>query len=206
MKKNLLAITGVFFPHNETITQISFKHLCQLDYNIDVISFKGDEDKTFNNYLNNKKNINVKYVNYNWRNIYISKKNLNIFKVFKNLILYKKLCLNSIIEKKYDILYSNSMPNYNHYFAFLVKKKLGNNIKWYASFTDPIYKNPYIDEYKNNGISGKINYFLNKYIYYRKKYQSLPLKYADKLLFISRYNISHNILCSGRFNIFDLLV
>ena len=64
-EKEFIRYNWCVFPHNETITQISFKHLCQLDYNIDVISFKGDEDKTFNNYLNNNKNINVKYVNYN---------------------------------------------------------------------------------------------------------------------------------------------
>lgn len=186
MKKNLLAITGVFFPHNETITHISYKHLCNLDYYIDVISFKGSEDKTVKQHLTNKKNININYVNCDWKKVYIGKKNINVIKIFKSLLQYKRLCLNTIKNKKYDVLYSNSMPNYNHYFAYLVKKRLGDSINWIASFTDPIYENPYVDDLKkSSSIIEKINYFLNKYIYYRKKYQSLPLKYADKLLFIS---------------------
>lgn len=186
MKKNLLAITGTFFPHNETITHISFKHLCELDYNIDVVSFKGDEDKTIKKHINGCENINVKYVNFDFRKIYIKIRNKNIFKITSALIKYRKLCLECIKEKKYDILYSNSTPNYTHYFAYLVKKKLGKDIKWYASITDPICDNPYINEMKySKRIFEKIDYILNKYIYYKKKYQELPLKYADKLIFIS---------------------
>ena len=186
MKKNLLAITGIFFPHNETITHITFKHLCNLNYNIDVISFKGSIDKTIKKHLNNNKNIVINYIDFDWKKIFINKQNLNIFNIFKYLLIFKKKCLKIIKEKDYSVLYSNSVPNYSHYFAYLIKRKLGSEVEWYASFTDPICNNPYIDEMKNKkGIFARINYYLNKYIYYRKKYQKLPLKYADKLIFLS---------------------
>jgi glycosyltransferase involved in cell wall biosynthesis len=79
------------------------------------------------------------------------------------------------------------MPNFTHYAAYLVKKKFGNEIKWYASFSDPIKNNPYIEDMKNNKLFSKnrILYFIQKKFYYKKKYQDLALKYADKLIFIN---------------------
>ena len=190
MKKSLLAITGVFMPHNDTITQITYKHLCNLDYDIDVVSFKSEKDLSMEKILSSDKKFkkfHIHYLNRDWKKVYVSKSNFNIFSIFKNMALFNKKSLSMIKNKKYDILYSNSVPNYTHYAAYLIKKKLGKNIKWYASFSDPIIDNPYVEAMKRKNIFTKdmLAYFLQKIIHYRKKYQNLPLKYADKLIFIS---------------------
>ena len=185
MKKRLLAITGVFMPYNDTITQITYKHLCNLDYNIDVVAFTSKKDESIINELEkdeNYKKFNMKYINKDFDSVNFSKKNLNIFKII--------LCIRKLYKKskelskkqKYDVLYSNSMPNYTHFAAYLVKKRLGSNIKWYASFSDPIINNPYINVLKRKNI---ILYLLQKTIFYKNKYQNYALKYADKLIFMS---------------------
>lgn len=190
MKESLLALTGVFMPHNETITQITYKHLCNLDYKVDVVAFKSKKDISMEKILSKDKNykkFNVHYLNEDWKNVYVSKTNFNIFKIIKNINLFYKKSLSMVNKKNYSILYSNSVPNYTHYAAYLVKKKLGNKIKWYASFSDPIVDNPYVDGMKRKNIFTKdmVAYFFQKIIHYKKKYQINALKYADKLIFIS---------------------
>ena len=59
---------------------------------------------------------------------------------------------------------------------------MGNKIKWYASFSDPIINNPYVSNRKKNNI---VMYLLQKLIYYKKIYQKCAFKYADKLIFMS---------------------
>lgn len=190
MKKSLLAITGVFMPHNDTITQITYKHLCDLNYDIDVVTFKSKKDESMEKILlkdKKFKKFNFHYINEDWQKVYVSKTNFNIFKIFKNLCLFNKKSVSMIKNKKYDVIYSNSVPNYTHYAAYLIKKKLKNEIKWYASFSDPIVNNPYVEGMKRKNIFTKdmVAYFFQKLIHYRRKYQALPLKYADKLIFIS---------------------
>lgn len=190
MKKSLLALTGVFMPHNETITQITYKHLCNLDYDIDVVAFSSEKDQSMENILlkdKNYKKFNFNYLKEDWKNVYVSKTNFNIFKILRNIRLFYKKSLGMIKNKEYEVLYSNSVPNYTHYAAYLIKKKLGNRIKWYASFSDPIIDNPYVDGMKRKNIFTKdmLAYFFQKNIHYKKKYQNCALKYADKLIFIS---------------------
>lgn len=190
MKESLLALTGVFMPHNETITQITYKHLCNLDYDIDVVAFKAKKDISMEKILTNDKNykkFNVNYLDEDWKNVYVSKTNFNIIKIIKNIHAFYKKSLSMIDKKNYSVLYSNSVPNYTHYAAYLVKKQLGDKIKWYASFSDPIIDNPYVDGMKRKNIFTKdmLAYFFQKIIHYKKKYQTCALKYADKLIFIS---------------------
>ena len=86
---------------------------------------------------------------------------------------------------KYDAVFSFSVPNYTHYAAYKIKKKYKENIKWFASFSDPISNNIYIDQFRKEKLRTKILYLLLKFVSYKKEYEKCAVKYADKLLFIS---------------------
>ena len=79
-RKRILALPAVFLPHNETITQISYKILCNLDYEIDVVSFKSSSDEYFEEYIKKDKKfkkMNIYYIDVDWKRLDINSKNYN---------------------------------------------------------------------------------------------------------------------------------
>lgn len=186
--KRILAMTGVFLPHNETVTQISYKILCNLDYDIDVVAFKGTIDDSFEKLIKNDrkfKKFHIHYIDVDWKSLDINSHNCNIFKIKKYLFMYNKKCMELFKRWNYNVVFSFSIPNYTHMPAYKIKKKYGNKVLWFASFSDPIINNLYIEEFKKGRIRTKILYYLLKLTTYRNKYQKVALKYSDYLIFIS---------------------
>lgn len=187
-KKRLLVMPGIFFPHNETITQISYKLLCNLDYEMDIIAFKSTEDSFFKEYIkkdSKSKKMHIHYIDIDWKKLDINSHNFNIFKIISYIKKYEKKSMEMFKKNKYDGIFSFSMPNYTHMAAYKIKKKYKNQVKWFASFSDPISNNLYIEELKNGKFKTKILYYLLKLIIYKDKIQKVTLDYADKLIFIS---------------------
>ena len=188
-KERILALPGVFLPHNETITQIAYKILCNLDYEIDILVFKAQKDKYFVDYLKKDskfKKMHIHYIDIDWKELNINSNNFNIFKIKKYINLYIKESINLAKSNKYKAVFSFSMPNYTHMAAYMIKKMYKDNIKWYASFSDPISNNLYIEQFKKEKFKTKILYVLLKITHYRKKYEKVSLNYADKLIFICK--------------------
>ena len=186
-RKRILVLPAVFLPHNETITQISYKILCNLDYEIDVVSFKSSSDEYFEEYIKKDKKfkkMNIYYIDVDWKRLDINSKNYNLLKMKKYLHQYTKLAKELASKNKYDYVFSFSVPNYTHMVAYKIKK-MNKNIKWFASFSDPIYNNIYVEQLKQERFKAKILYVLLRLMYYKYKYQIVPLKYADKLIFMS---------------------
>ncbi|MBR2997847.1 MAG: hypothetical protein IKF37_02085 [Bacilli bacterium] len=187
-KKRILALPGVFLPHNETITQITYKILCNLDYEIDVLAFKALPDRYFEDYIKNDKKFkkfNINYIDIDWKKLDFNSKNPNFLRTIKYINLYIEKAMELASKNEYDCVFSFSMPNYTHLAAYKIKKKYNEKIKWFASYSDPIHKNLYVEQLKNEKLKTKILYILLKLIVYRKKYQDVTLKYANKLIFIS---------------------
>lgn len=186
-KKRILALTGVFLPHNETITQISYKILCNLDYEIDVVCFKSSSDEYFEEFLKKDekfKKFNIHYVNVEYSKVDINSHNFNLIKITNYMRLLEKKCIELIEKYNYQFLISFSIPNYNHYIASKVKKKCKNDIKWFASFSDPIGNNLYFEQLKKEKFRTRLLYYIHKLIMYNKKYEEVALNYSDKLIFI----------------------
>ena len=188
--KKLLAITGPFVPHNETVTLLSYKHLRELDVDVTVVALEGKEDETIKKELEDDvkfSKFNIKYSNCDWHKLSINKQNLNIFKIIYNLYKYYKMTINESKKERYDYIYSSSIPNYTHAIANKIKKKYKNNIMWIASFSDPIKDNLYteLENSKAKTIKGKIVNFVNNKIHNNPKYQEQTLKNADCLIFVS---------------------
>ena len=197
-KKRMLVLPGFFLPHNDTITQISYRILCNLDYEIDVLTFLPSVDNFFAKITKADKKIkkfNFYYLNYKWKDLEITPNNCNIFKIKKIIREYIKKSIELALENEYDYVFSFSAPNYTHYAAYMVKKRLNYKITWFASFSDPIKNNIYIDNFKTEGIKRKFLYVLLKTVHYKGKYEDVALKYSDKLIFISeslKKNITNN--------------
>ena len=148
-KKRILALPGVFLPHNETITQISYKILCNLNYEIDVLAFNATSDKYFESYIKKDKRFNKFHINYidiDWKKLDFNSKNPNFLKTIKYINLYIKKAMELASKNEYDCVFSFSMPNYTHMAAYKIKKKYKDKIKWFASYSDPIHNNLYIEQ------------------------------------------------------------
>ena len=64
MSKKMLVIPGGFVPYNDTVTLLSYKHLRNLDCEMDVIALNGQVDEGIKQSLNqdiNYKKFNIEY-------------------------------------------------------------------------------------------------------------------------------------------------
>jgi len=188
--KKILALPGVFLPHNETITLIVYKHLRNLNAYIDVLTYSAEADESLIKQLEKDekyKKFNINTINFDWKDLFIKKGNKNVVKIFSNFFRYRKEALKMIRKKDYDIIYSSSVPSYTHYPAYLIKKKHKDRIKWIASFSDPIKDNLYVEEankrYEELSIKGKIAFHIENYIHNNPRYQELTFQHANLLIF-----------------------
>ena len=114
-KKKMLALTGVFLPYNTTISILSYKHLRTLDYDIDVLAMKTDDDlglkENFENDPMHKK-FNILTTGNFYKSAFLNFKNCNPFAVIYNILKYSIHAKKISVQKKYDIIYSSSLPNF----------------------------------------------------------------------------------------------
>ena len=186
-KKRILVIPGPFMPHNETITQLSYRMLCNIDCEIDVVAFKAKNDEYFNDYVKNDekfKKFNIEYVGFDWKQLDISSKNMNLFKLRKILKAYERKCIGMANNREYDFVFSFSGPNYTHPIAGKIKAK-NREIKWFASFSDPISRNLYANQLFKEKARTKALALILKGFVFRRSFETVALKNADKLVFIS---------------------
>lgn len=200
MTKDILVIPGGFVPYNDTVTLLSYKHLRNLDAKIDVIALEGKEDLGIKQNLQSDKNFekfNIEYFcKYDETVATFEKK--NVVTGFYNLIKYCLYCRKKAKEKKYDIVYTSSIPSFTHLAGYLIKKMFKNNIVWIASFSDPLYKSPYKkddESFKEYSLIKKIGFYVYITIYMNGFYEKIAQKYADKIIYICKeerdFMISH---------------
>lgn len=152
--KKVLVITWFYPPVNSSEGVVTYKLLNNSKFEYDVYTQKNSASWSYGkeDYLENKKNINC------------------IYSKSDNLKSWKKEAINYFKENKdkYDIIMTRAMPPESHEIGYQIKK-IKPNIKWIASFGDPIANNPYITlrkiEYKrNNNIIKYIGYSLKRYL------------------------------------------
>lgn len=200
MTKKMLVIPGGFVPSNDTVTLLSYKHLRNLDCDMDVIALKGVEDEGIKQSLKEDKNFkkfNIEYFG-NYDDTVATYEKKNVVTSFFNLIKYCLHARKKAKENKYDIVYTSSIPAFTHLAGYLIKKMLKNDIVWIASFSDPLYKSPYkkdLESFKEYNIIQKIGFFVYIWIYMNGMYEKIAQKHADKVIYICKeqkeFMISH---------------
>ena len=200
MTKKILVIPGGFVPYNDTVTLLSYKHLRSLDAEMDVIALKGKEDEGLAQSLKedeNFKKFNIEYFGY-YDDTVATYERKNVVSCFFNFIKYCFYAKNKAKEKKYDVVYTSSIPSFTHLSGYFIKKMLKDDIVWIASFSDPLYKSPYkkdLESFKEYNIIQKIGFFVYIWIYMNGMYEKIAQKYADKVLYICKeqkeFMVSH---------------
>ena len=127
--KRILVISWFYPPVNSSEGIVTYKLLNNSEFEYDVFTQKNCASWSYGNKdnLENGTNINC---------IFSSANNLKDWK--KDAIEYFKKN-----RDKYDIVMTRSMPPESHEVGLQIKK-IKHNIKWIASFGDPIDNNPYV--------------------------------------------------------------
>ncbi len=184
--KRMLVIAGAFVPVNDTVTLLTYKRLKHLDCEFDVLLLTGKTDTSLEEEL--KKDPDYKKFHFYPVADYDS--TISIAKPWRlplsliNLNKYKRAALRLAQKNRYDYLYTSSVPGISHSAGLLVKKHFPE-IKWFASFSDPIKNSPY----KNDPYLAKRNpvyrlmFSVGSELYMGERYENDGIL-ADKLIFI----------------------
>ena len=186
MKNKMLVIPGSFLPYNDTVTLLTYKRLRNLDLDIDVFCFKGKEDPSIKNELENDiefKKFNIKYtsdLDYAVPRNYPLRLPISIFYMYK----YIRDSLKEFEKNNYKYIFTSIAPGISHLAGNYIKKKHPEVI-WIASFSDPFKNSPYKKaDLSNNNFLYRIMYNVGAFFLYNNKYEECAIKNADKLVFI----------------------
>ncbi len=128
MRKRILVISWFFPPINSSEGLVTFKLLNNSKYEYDVYTQHNNESWSYGQ-------SDDIILGKNIRRIDSDAKDLNEFKKEAIDYFYENL-------DKYDIVMTRSMPEVSHIIGLEIKK-IKPNIKWIASFGDPIGNNPF---------------------------------------------------------------
>lgn len=187
MNNRCLVVPGPFLPYNDTITQLTYKHLRLLDMEYDVYSLGGlPQEEDFKQLLSQDPNYQKFHIEEldKYHNILFSIKNINLFKGLHHMKQYVDSCVSKYDGQEY--LYTNSFPCYTTRVGVELKKK-NPKITWIASFSDPINHSPYkfdTETYKAYSFPEKIAFQLYCKYYVVDKDEANAFEQADILVFI----------------------
>lgn len=187
MKKRMLLIPGAFVPTNDTVTLLTYKRLKHLNLDIDVLALKGKEDAGLKEELL-KDNDFVKFdieTCLDYGNTICISHPLRLPVGLINMYRYINKAYKKFTSKKYDYIYTSSVPGISHFCGYKIKKH-NKDVMWYASFSDPIKGSPYKKDpnLEKRSIFYKIAFRVGSFIYMNNKYEEVAIKHADKLIFI----------------------
>ncbi len=128
MRKRILVISWFYPPVTSSEGLVTYKLISASQYEYDVFTQKNSTLWSYGNkdYLPESKNVNTIFANAN-----------NLEEWVKEAIEYYKQN-----KEKYDVIMTRSMPPESHKIGQEIKT-INPNIKWIASFGDPIADNPY---------------------------------------------------------------
>lgn len=187
---NMFVVTGMFVPSNDTVTILNYKRLKNLDLKFDVFALKSNFDNSIVKELENDedfKKFNIEYFKNYDELITTNKPYLLILGLF-NMILFVYKAIKKFESKPYKYLYTSSIPGISHIIGYFIKKKY-KDVIWIASFSDPIYKSPYKNDpnLKQRSLLYQLMFKVGSFIFMNDIFEKLPIKYADKLIFICEH-------------------
>ncbi len=189
-KKKVLVVPGAFVPYNDTVTLISYKHLRNLNADIDVLALRGKEDETIMECLKKDSSYSKFHIEYfcDYDDAVATFERKNVISAWINFHRYAKAAVKKARSGEYAVVYTNSVPVFPHLAGYYVKRKLKDQITWVASFSDPILKSPYKydpESFKEYNIVQKIGFYVYIWLFMPGRYETLAQKYADKVVYIT---------------------
>lgn len=187
MRKRMLLIPGAFVPFNDTVTLLTYKRLKHLDLDIDVLALKGKEDAGLKEELlkdGDFLKINIETC-LDYDNTICISHPFRLPVGLINMYRYINKAYKKFKSKKYDYIYTSSVPGISHFCGYNIKKH-NKDVMWYASFSDPIKGSPYKKDpnLEKRSVFYKIAFCVGSFIYMNNRYEEVAIKYADKLIFI----------------------
>lgn len=194
MNKRILVISWFYPPVNSSEGLVTYKLLKASKYEYDVFTQKNSALWSYDNTTKLAQSVNVKP-------IYAKADNLLNWQE-EAIDYYKKN------KNKYDIIMTRSMPPESHKIGIEIKK-INPNIKWIASFGDPIADNPYT----KMSITYDSPFTINNCT--RLKQIISPKRIAQSVLFKIRYKrlhkhfkkqdlpLQHNVIKNADYLIFN---
>ncbi len=184
--KRMLVIAGAFVPVNDTVTLLTYKRLKHLDCEFDVLLLTGKADASLEEELKRDPD----YMKFHFYPAADYDSTISIAKPWRlplsllNLEKYKKAALKLAQKNHYDYLYTSSVPGISHSAGLLVKKHFPE-IKWFASFSDPIKNSPYKNDpyLMNRNPLYRLMFSVGSELYMGERYENDGIQ-ADKLIFI----------------------
>lgn len=187
MKKRCLVIPGIFVPANDTITLLSYKHLRKLPFLKRVIALSyWENDEKLQKQLESDpcyQDFDVTYVD-TYQNTLFSIRNINLFKALYHKWKYVKTAVQAYQQEEF--IYTSTFPTCTIQAAHQIKKK-NPDVKWIASFSDPINHSPYkFDQrtYRGYSIFEKVAFHLYCHFYVQDDLEAVAFENADILVFI----------------------
>lgn len=187
MRKRCLAVTGTFLPYNDVTTQLLYKQLRLLPCKFDVCALDGgSSDPSFIKKIKDDPNYEKFTIvsPYTYKDATFSIKNPNLFKALQTVNQYVNYAIN--MYDNHDIVYTASLPCYTTRVGLALKKR-NPNIKWIASFSDPINHSPYKYDCETIRSYYPIErecFFIYTHYYFVDKDEANAFEFADLLLFI----------------------
>ena len=186
--KRCLVIPGTFVPANEPMTQLVYKQLRALPFDMDVCALRyWEEDSTVRAHLENDPDNRKFRVNWadDYRNVLFSIRNVNLPSALKHMQKYIDSAVNMYNGQEY--IYTSSFPCYTVRAGMRIKEQ-NPGVTWIANFTDPINHSPYKvsdkETYKAYSLPEKIAFRLYCKYYVVDEDEINALENADILLFI----------------------
>ena len=174
--KRCLAVTGTFLPYNDVTTQLVYKQLRLLPLKFDVCALDGGStDPSF---------VNKIVSPFSYQDATFSINNPNLTKALCTVNKYVSYATN--LYDNHDIVYTSSLPCYTTRVGVALKK-MNPNIRWIASFSDPINHSPY--KYDKETIKSyypiqRECFFIYTHFYFVDKDEANAFELAELLLFI----------------------
>lgn len=187
MTKRCLAVTGNFLPYNDVTTQLLYKQLRLLPFKYDVCALDGgSSDPSFVKKIQADPNYRKFTIAapYLYQDATFSIKNVNLFKALHTINKYVEYALN--MYDGHEVVYTASLPCYTTRVGYELKKK-NPNIKWIASFSDPINHSPYkydIETIKSYRPIERECFFIYCHYWFVDQDEANAFELADLLLFI----------------------
>jgi glycosyltransferase involved in cell wall biosynthesis len=184
--KRCLVIPGPFVPYNDTITMLVYKHLRLLDLTYDVCALGNPADPGLERMLKQDpaySKFNIQTVDA-YNNVLFSIKNVDLFKGLRHMKRYVEKAVS--MYNGQDLIYTNSWPCYTVRPA-LTLKKAHPNVRWIASFSDPINHSPYKydqETYRSYSLPEKVCFHLYCRYYVVDQDEADAFEHADLLVFI----------------------
>ena len=185
--KRCLAVTGTFLPYNDVTTQLVYKQLRLLPFRYDVCALDGgSSDPSFVKQIQADENYSKFTIAapFTYRDATFSINNPNLFKNLSTVNKYIDYAVHMYDGQ--EVIYTSSLPCYTTRAGARIKK-INPDVKWIASFSDPINHSPY--KYDQETIKSyypvqRECFYIYCHYYFVDQDEANAFEQADLLLFI----------------------